>query len=35
MPLAETPGKLSYPGERQMAEKALEYLKAHPDTPTN
>ena len=31
MPLAETPGKLSYPGERQMAEKALEYLKSHPD----
>ena len=27
MPLAEAPGKLSYNGERQMAAKALEYVK--------
>ena len=31
LPLAEAPGKLSYNGERQMAEKALEYVNAHPD----
>jgi 8-oxo-dGTP pyrophosphatase MutT (NUDIX family) len=31
LPLAEAPSKLSYNGERQMAEKALEYVKAHPD----
>jgi 8-oxo-dGTP pyrophosphatase MutT (NUDIX family) len=31
MPLAEAPGKLSYNGERKMAEKALEYIKANPD----
>jgi 8-oxo-dGTP pyrophosphatase MutT (NUDIX family) len=29
IPLAEAPGKLSYNGERKMAEKALEYLNAH------
>jgi 8-oxo-dGTP pyrophosphatase MutT (NUDIX family) len=29
--LAEAPGKLSYNGERQMAEKALEYVNANPD----
>jgi 8-oxo-dGTP pyrophosphatase MutT (NUDIX family) len=28
LPLAEAPGKLSYNGERQMAEKALQYLEA-------
>ena len=31
LPLAEAPGKLSYNGERQMAEKALEYVNTHPD----
>ena len=31
LPLAEAPGKLSYNGERQMAEKALEYVNAHPE----
>jgi 8-oxo-dGTP pyrophosphatase MutT (NUDIX family) len=31
MPLAEAPGKLSYNGERKMAEKALEYVQANPD----
>ena len=31
LPLAEAPRKLSYNGERQMAEKALEYVQAHPD----
>ena len=31
MPLAEAPAKLSYNGERQMAEKALAYVQAHPD----
>jgi 8-oxo-dGTP pyrophosphatase MutT (NUDIX family) len=31
IPLSEAPAKLSYSGERQMAEKALEYVKAHPD----
>jgi 8-oxo-dGTP pyrophosphatase MutT (NUDIX family) len=31
LPLAEAPSKLSYNGERQMAEKALEYVTAHPD----
>ena len=31
LPLAEAPGKLSYNGERQMAEKALAYIEAHPD----
>src|SRR6201986_3355364 len=31
LPLAEAPGKLSYNGERQMAEKALKYVNAHPD----
>jgi 8-oxo-dGTP pyrophosphatase MutT (NUDIX family) len=31
LPLAEAPGKLSYNGERQMAEKALEYVNSHPD----
>jgi 8-oxo-dGTP pyrophosphatase MutT (NUDIX family) len=31
MPLADAPAKLSYNGERQMAEKALAYVQAHPD----
>jgi 8-oxo-dGTP pyrophosphatase MutT (NUDIX family) len=31
MPLAEAPAKLSYNGERQMAEKALEYVQSHAD----
>jgi bis(5'-nucleosidyl)-tetraphosphatase len=31
IPLAEAPGKLSYNGERKMAEKALEYVNTHPD----
>jgi hypothetical protein len=31
LPLSEAPDKLSYNGERQMAEKALEYIKAHED----
>lgn len=29
LPLAEAPAKLSYKGEKEMAEKALEYLKEH------
>lgn len=31
LPLSEAPAKLSYNGERKMAEKALEYVKANPD----
>ena len=31
LPLSEAPGKLSYNGERQMAEKALQYIESHPD----
>jgi 8-oxo-dGTP pyrophosphatase MutT (NUDIX family) len=31
IPLSEAPAKLSYGGERQMAEKALEYVKANAD----
>jgi hypothetical protein len=31
LPLSDAPGKLSYNGERQMAQKALEYIDAHPD----
>jgi bis(5'-nucleosidyl)-tetraphosphatase len=31
LPLADAPGKLSYNGERQMAEKALEYVNTHPE----
>jgi 8-oxo-dGTP pyrophosphatase MutT (NUDIX family) len=30
IPLEEAPQKLAYKGERQMAEKALEYLAEHP-----
>ncbi len=29
LPLTEAPGKLSYNGERQMAQKALEYVEAN------
>jgi 8-oxo-dGTP pyrophosphatase MutT (NUDIX family) len=31
LPLTEAPIRLSYNGERKMAEKALEYVKIHPD----
>ena len=31
LPLNEAPAKLSYNGERKMAEKALEYVKVNPD----
>ena len=31
LPLEEAAKKLSYSGEKQMAEKALDYVKAHPD----
>ena len=31
LPLEEAPLKLSYKGEREMAERALEYLKIHPE----
>src|SRR6476620_446323 len=31
IPLPEAPAKLSYNGERQMAEKALEYVQTNPD----
>ena len=31
LPLADAPSTLSYNGERQMAEKALEYIAAHPE----
>jgi len=31
LPLAEAPGKLSYNGERKMAQKAVEYVNAYPD----
>lgn len=30
-PLDEAPKLLSYKGERQMAQEALEYVKAHPE----
>ena len=30
LPLEDAPAKLSYKGEREMAERALEYLSAHP-----
>ena len=32
LPLAEAQQKLSYKGERQMAQKALEYLEAHEES---
>ena len=31
MPLEEAPKKLSYKGEREMTERALEYVAAHPE----
>ncbi|HEY4961773.1 MAG TPA: NUDIX domain-containing protein [Terriglobales bacterium] len=31
LPLDEAPLKLSYKGEREMAERALDYLKIHPE----
>ncbi|HXB22171.1 MAG TPA: NUDIX domain-containing protein [Candidatus Solibacter sp.] len=31
MPLGEAPAKLSYRGEKQMAQKALEYVQSHPE----
>jgi hypothetical protein len=31
IPLSEAPAKLSYNGERQMAETALAYVSANPD----
>jgi 8-oxo-dGTP pyrophosphatase MutT (NUDIX family) len=31
IPLSEAPAKLSYNGERQMAEKAVQYVEAHPE----
>lgn len=31
MPLSEAPGKLSYSGEREVAQKALEYVEANPE----
>jgi 8-oxo-dGTP pyrophosphatase MutT (NUDIX family) len=33
LPLAEAPSRLSYGGERKMAEKALEYLEKSPASP--
>jgi 8-oxo-dGTP pyrophosphatase MutT (NUDIX family) len=29
LPLAEAPAKLSYKGEKEVAQKALEYVKSH------
>jgi 8-oxo-dGTP pyrophosphatase MutT (NUDIX family) len=31
LPLEEAPSKLSYKGEREVAERALEYLAGHPE----
>ena len=31
VPLEEAPKLLAYKGEKQMAQKALEYLRAHPE----
>jgi len=31
LPLEDAPKSLSYSGEKQMAAKALEYMKAHPE----
>jgi 8-oxo-dGTP pyrophosphatase MutT (NUDIX family) len=31
LPLDEAPSKLSYKGEREVAEQALAYLQAHPE----
>jgi 8-oxo-dGTP pyrophosphatase MutT (NUDIX family) len=35
LPLEEAVSKLSYKGEREVAERALEYLKAHPELETH
>lgn len=35
IPLEEAPKKLAYPGERQIAKAALEYVSAHPELPEN
>ena len=31
MPLEDAPAQLSYKGEREMAERALQYIAAHPE----
>jgi 8-oxo-dGTP pyrophosphatase MutT (NUDIX family) len=31
LPLENAPSKLSYKGEREIAERALQYLKSHPE----
>ena len=31
LPLEDAPSKLSYKGEREVAERALAYLKTHPE----
>lgn len=31
LPLEQAPSKLSYKGEREIAERALDYLKIHPE----
>ena len=31
LPLEDAASKLSYKGEREVAERALAYLKAHPE----
>ncbi len=33
IPLEEAPKRLAYPGERQIAKAALDYLSAHPELP--
>jgi len=35
LPLDEAPRKLSYKGEREMVEKALQYLAVHPELETH
>lgn len=30
LPLSDAPAKLTYPGEREVAERAVRYLKEHP-----
>jgi 8-oxo-dGTP pyrophosphatase MutT (NUDIX family) len=35
LPLDEAPAKLSYKGEREMAERALEYLSSNPELETH
>ncbi len=31
LPLEEAPGALSYPGEREVAQRALQFVEAHPE----